>query len=126
MDAVEYLKTIKRMCKLHKPMCWGEDNHTPCELRIKANAKGMGCGDYAATFSEEAVEIVEKWSKEHPLKTRQSELLKMFPRAEQGEDGLVVFCPENFDSKIECPSKKGGGYGQCGECRKNYWLEEVE
>ena len=66
MDAVEYLKTIKRMCELHKPICWGEDNHTPCELRIKANAKGMSCSDYTTTFSEEAVAIVEKWAKEHP------------------------------------------------------------
>lgn len=54
------------MCELHKPICWGEDNHTPCELRIKANAKGMGCSDYTTTFSEEAVAIVEKWAKEHP------------------------------------------------------------
>lgn len=50
----------------------------------------------------------------------QSEFLKMFPRANRGEDGLIVFCPKDFDSKIEC------GRDPCGECRKKYWLEEVE
>lgn len=127
MDAVEYLKTIKRMCKLHKPICWGEDNHTPCELRIKANAKGMSCSDYTTTFSEEAVAIVEKWAKEHPRKTRQSEFLKMFPRASMTADGVIAFCPESMDSEFVCPIKERDHYDpECGECRKNYWTEEVD
>ena len=127
MDAVEYLKTIKRMCELHKPICWGEDNHTPCELRIKANAKGMSCSDYTTTFSEEAVAIVEKWSKEHPRKTRQSEFLKMFPRASMTADGIIAFCPDSMDSEFECPRKTRDNIDPiCGECRKNYWLEEIK
>ena len=90
----------------------------------------MGAGDmciyYIPQHPQEVVEIVERWGKEHPLKTRQSEFLKMFPRAGRGEDGLIVFCPEDFDSKFECPLKRGSGHDLCGECRKNYWLEEVD
>lgn len=126
MDAVEYLKTIKRMCELHKPMCWGEDNHTPCELRIKANEKGMSCSDYTATFSEEAVAIVEKWAKEHPRKTRQSEFLKMFPRAHMTTDGYPSFCPNNLDSDVVCKRNWDDALKLCDNCRKQYWNKEVE
>lgn len=108
-------------------MCEALNSHCEeCGLSYVNNKTDHVCGDFVKRHPEEAVAIVEKWAKEHPIKTRQSEFLKMFPRAERGEDGLIVFCPENFDSKIECPSKKGGGYGQCNECRKKYWLEEVE
>ena len=128
MDAIEYLKTIKRMCELHKPICWGEDNHTPCELRIKANAKGMSCSDYTTTFSEEAVAIVEKWAKEHPRKTRQSEFLKMFPNAQIFKEILTIN-PCAIDSSRFCTEKcyaYDDNNAGCFECRKNYWTEEVE
>ena len=128
MDAIEYLKTIKRMCELHKPICWGEDNHTPCELRIKANAKGMSCSDYTTTFSEEAVAIVEKWAKEHPRKTRQSEFLKMFPNAQIFKEILTInpcaIDSSRFDTE-ECHAYDDNNAG-CFACRKKYWLEEVE
>ena len=128
MDAIEYLKTIKRMCELHKPICWGEDNHTPCELRIKANAKGMSCSDYTTTFSEEAVAIVEKWSKEHPIKTRQSEFLKMFPDALILKEILAINQCAIDSSRFgieECHAYDDNNAG-CFACRKKYWLEEVE
>lgn len=119
MDAVEFLMTRDRMCRSFNGRC------NDCEVNEHMGVDDM-CIYYMAQHPQEVVEIIERWGKEHPLKTRQSELLKMFPRAERGEDGLIVFCPEDFDSKIECPPKKGGGHDQCGECRKKYWLEEVE
>lgn len=119
MDAVNFIVTRDRMCRSFNGRC------NECEVK-----KRMGAGDmciyYMAQHPQEVVEIVERWGKEHPLKTRQSEFLKMFPKAGRGEDGLIVFCPEDFDSKFECPLKRGSGHDLCGECRKNYWLEEVE
>ena len=116
------------MCELHKPICWGEDNHTPCELRIKANAKGMSCSDYTTTFSEEAVAIVEKWAKEHPRKTRQSEFLKMFPNAQIFKEILTInpcaIDSSRFDTE-ECHAYDDNNAG-CFACRKKYWLEEVK
>ena len=127
MDAVEFIKESNRMCKAFNDNCKSKDgSNFYCGLRHESNKNEESCDEYIKNHPDKAVAIVEKWAKEHPQKTRQSEFLKMFPRAERGEDGLIVFCPENFDSKIECPSKKGGGYGQCNECRKKYWLEEVE
>ena len=119
MDAVEFIATRNRMCRSFNGRCTG------CEVNERMGADDI-CIDYMAQHPQEVVEIVERWTKEHPLKTRQSEFLKMFPRAGRGEDGLIVFCPEDFDSKFECPLKRGSGHDLCGECRKNYWLEEVD
>lgn len=119
MDAVEFLVTRDRMCGSFNGCCTG------CEVNERMGA-GEACIHYMARHPQEVIEIVERWGKEHPRKTRQSEFLKMFPRAGRGEDGLIVFCPEDFDSKFECPLKRGGGHDQCGDCRREYWLEEVE
>lgn len=119
MDAIKYLKESDRMCKAFDS-CSGKDGDEMCELYVKSNEKGLSCADYTITYPEETVKIIEKWAKEHPQKTRQSEFLKMFPRANRDEGGLIVFCPKDFDSKIEC------GHDPCGECRKKYWLEEIE
>lgn len=121
MDAVEFLKESSRMCEAFNDSCKNKDgNNFCCGLRYEANKNEESCDEYIKNHPDKAVAIVEKWAKEHPRKTRQSEFLKMFPRAKRGEDGLIVFCPKDFDSKIEC------GHDPCGECRKKYWLEEVE
>lgn len=121
MDAVEFIMERERMCKAFNENCKSKDgNNFYCGLRYEADKNGELCDAYIRNHPDKAVAIVEKWSKEHPRKTRQSEFLKMFPRAKRGEDGLIVFCPKDFDSKIEC------GHDPCGECRKKYWLEEVE
>lgn len=120
MDAVEFLEEQYRMCEALNSHC------EECGLSYESNKTGHVCGDFIKRHPEEAVAIVAKWAKDHPRKTRQSEFLKMFPRAGRGEDGLIVFCPEDFDSKFECPLKRGSGHDLCGDCRKKYWLEEVE
>ena len=127
----------KLMCELHKPICWGEDNHTPCELRIKANAKGMGCSDYTTTFSEEAAEIVEKWSKAHPARTRQDiyleeqipSSLKKFvtitPKVDS--NGALDLCPAEVYCEFNCKLALGEDNKiKCRECQKEFWLKEVE
>lgn len=119
MDAVEFFEERDRMCKSFGGDCTG------CDI-YKVTMSNLSCNAFIFTRPREMVAIVERWAKEHPRKTRQSEFLKMFPRAGRGEDGLIVFCPEDFDSKFECPLKRGSGHDLCGECRKNYWLEEVE
>lgn len=61
------------------------------------------------------------------LKTRQGELLKLFPRASMTADGVIAFCPESMDSAFACPIKERDHYDlECGDCRRKYWLREVE
>lgn len=58
MNAVKYLKTKRRICETY-PECIG------CPMAYDENRYSVGCTQLEDNFSEEAVEIVEKWSKEN-------------------------------------------------------------
>ena len=111
MDAVEYLKTLNRMCHCE---C------LKCEFG-KARSGFETCPVWQRTHPKEAVEIAEKWAKEHPVKTRQSEFLKLFPNA-QTDSGCLNACPMDVfgNTGIDCNKRT------CFECKKEFWLAEVE
>lgn len=123
MDAVEFFKAKDRMCKIY----WG--NCKICDLSSDNNAMNMGCSSFVEHYPEKAVAIVEKWAKEHPAKTRQSEFLKMFPDAPIFDGVLEIEPCKLVGSKLnteECHSYDEFGLSGCYECRKKYWNKEVE
>lgn len=108
MDALEFIKAIKQMLSA------GANNST-VQKYISAYKKN----DY-----EEMVKAAEQWAAEHPIKTRQSVFLEMFPNAPIFPDtGIVKMSPCEVDTVLRgnCP-----GGGCCPECRKKFWLAEVE
>lgn len=114
MDAVEYLKQLKRMCKDRK--C----NECPLYKKIYAFRP---CVPYAIEDEKMTVEIVEKWAKEHPVKTRMDKLLEAFPNADV-YDGYPDICPGCLDrsyKKVKCNEK-----ANCTDCEREYWTEEIE
>lgn len=74
---------------------------------------------------EEMVNIADRWAKDHPFNTRQSQLLKMFPDARTDDAGILVYCPDAFIAK-EISTEYCNKYNKCQECRKDYWLAEVD
>lgn len=113
MDAVEFLKTLCRMCNCE---CCN------CEFRKRLSVFET-CTSWRKTHPEEAVAIVEQWAAEHPVKTRQSEFLKHYPGARiNNADGLPMASPCDLDGKL---AGKCEGI-HCPECRKKFWLTEVE
>ena len=105
MDAVEFIKQVRRMGK--------QKGESIC---FKLEEKDT-----------EIVEKVEKWAKEHSVKTRQSEFLKMWPDAEIGDDGLPSIAPCQLnvellqcESQYDCEKR-----GVCGKCRCDFWLKEI-
>lgn len=119
MDAVEFLKEAKRMCTTCK-----ECKFCPLDKTciISTNL------ELASTRKmKEMVDKVKKWASEHPVKTRQSEFLKIFPNASQ-RAGVLDINPCAVDSKYK--SSKGYSPSLCGipcsDCKKEYWLAEVE
>lgn len=114
MDAVEYLKMRKRMCK--NCLDCGD-----CPLGSHNVRKHVPCVEFEEAHPEQTVEIVEKWAAEHPVKTRQSELMKLFPNLDRGPLGPCSICPQWFDTRIVCHKDIS-----CMECRRKYWLEEIE
>lgn len=100
MDAVEFIRNYKRMVKERGfGLALTSDNNTP----------------------EEIVAEAEKWAKEHPVKTRQSEFLKMFPNARLGA-GSINICPLNVDQTydVSCEVRR------CIKCCREFWTAEVE
>ena len=115
MDAVEFFKTVNRLCK----------NKSGCEKCpvFKEGICMVGFDDDSIKSIEETVSKVEQWAKDNPVKTRQSELLKLFQNTKI-DRGVIIFCPRNFLPEVEGEAycKK---HDKCRECRKDYWLTEV-
>ena len=80
MDAVKFIMTVRRICK----------NQSCEECPVYKNDMCCMVGfDYDSIKSiEETVSKVEQWAKDNPVKTRQSEFLKLFPKAEIKDDAL--------------------------------------
>ena len=114
MDAVEFLKALGRLCNNYS--CG--DN---CPLIDS-------CDDESDDGYVRKVQIVEKWEKEHPVKTRQSEFLKMWPDAAIGDDGYPSVAPCQLYKDMEEKDENGVCCKTCGcaECRRDFWLKEIK
>ena len=114
MDAVEFLRARRKLC-----------NDNVCE---ESCPLFYCCDDNTEDSHIRQVLVVKQWTKEHPVKTRQSEFLKQYPEAEIGNDGLPNVAPCQLDVKLihgefqeECENR-----GLCSECRCDFWLKEIE
>lgn len=121
MDAVEYIKEAKRICK-SRSVCKSVSSKCPLlDENGHCTATADICDADIIEKTEKAVRIVEQWAKEHSVKTRQSEFLKMFPNAVIDEDdGILGIRPCDIDESIGCTDGKG-----CDGCRRRYWLTEA-
>lgn len=114
MDAVEYLKTLDRMCT---------KSHTCDDCPIyKATKQNCGMAYSNAEMLAGHVGIVEQWSKDHPARTRQSVFLERYPNATIDTSGNIGICPAAIEGKNCNDICNGTG---CRECRSNYWNQEV-
>jgi hypothetical protein len=106
MDAIEFVKQLRRMN----------------EQGVPKNRFIYPCTGQKTDSPEEVVAEVEEWAKDHPIKTRQSEFLKHYPGARITIDGFLHACPMDVfgDTEISCNVQP------CFECRKAFWLAEVE
>ena len=117
MDAVKFLKTLRRMCncECHKCEFWKRlVGFETCTVRRK-------------THPEEAVEIAEKWAKEHPIKTRQSVFLEQYPETRIGDDGVLQIYPCSISASHRNALGNCATMGrECHDCRREFWLAEAE
>ena len=110
MEAVEFLEQLKKRSKSN-PDYYGE------ELNI-AHIEPISL-----------VSQVEQWAAEHPVKTRQSVFLEQYPEARLSKDGvLLLICPRTISSAYR--NEEGtcniANHGTCADCRREFWLAEVE
>ena len=116
MDALKYLKTLRRMCN-------GECRECEYEKR-----SGFGpCTVWQYDHPEEAVAIAEQWAAEHPAKTRQSVFLEQYPEARIGDDGVLQIYPCSISASHRNARSNCVTMGhKCTDCRREFWLTEVE
>ena len=77
--------------------------------------------------AEEIVREVEEWSATHPRKTRQSVFLEQFPNVELDRNGIINISPCKVDPKqYPFNGKNCRKFQRCGECRREFWMQEVE
>lgn len=121
MDAVEFIKTRARICRAY-------DDCVDC---ILSDFCGHTCDKQDMyQIAEQAIANVLEWSKEHPVKTRQSELLKLFPNTPRYQDGCIDMCPCEVgcllmeDDDSVCVHNEDGV--KCDKCKRDFWLKEIE
>lgn len=73
--------------------------------------------------TEDVVAEVEEWAKMNPIKTRQSVFLEQWPNCMMNHDGTVGMCPRNVDKNYICDLNRSAG---CPDCRREFWMQEVE
>ena len=118
MDALEFLKEERRMCAFFDAVC------------VKCPLGDTGCCVIVRDTDRELeneVAAVEQWSKEHQRKTRQSVFLEQWPEAEIDANGVVRICPipisaAHRDSNGSCKDPEQ----MCRDCRREFWMQEVE
>lgn len=110
MDAVEFIKERERMCNSY-------NGCAECPLRNEVCSRVFGVN------ADKIVPIVEQWAKEHPIKTRQSVFLEQWPEAQIDDNGVPCINPcqllEEYRSDDGCTAF-------CTNCRREFWMQEVE
>lgn len=117
IDAIEYVKQRNRMCDYYVNC-----NDCPASLH-------EGCSSLESV--SELVPIVEQWAKEHPVKTRQSEFLKMFPHPRLDRNGCLMICPMDAVGKEYMRDDIPGCINSeldicCEDCCRDFLLKEIE
>lgn len=87
-----------------------------CPLCSINNNKGQSCTAFEMLYPEKAIEIVQKWSDEHPPKTTYlSELLKHFPKVKLDDTGTPKkLCPHELGlNEIEDCGKTDNCCAKC-------------
>lgn len=118
MDAIKFVNEKVRMCNSFSK------SHT-CRGCRRLKFDGCDFDDLVEHNKvEKAVQIVEEWSKENPRKTRQSVFIKQYPQVFIYK-GVIGIKPcqlvDGYTSNYCCFDGS-----QCVQCRKEYWLQEVE
>ena len=114
-----YLAEKKRMSKTTESgVCKVEC--TNCLLSSYNNGDGICCTDFEMLYPKKAIEIVQKWSNEHPQKTFLTEFLKNYPNVQLYDTGIPKgVCPYHLGlmNKDDCRKDRN-----CIEC----WNQTVE
>ena len=118
MDAVKFVKEYLRMCTK-------VDECEDCPV-YKTDFCAVPAKERSQESAEKIVELVEEWSAAHPRKTRQSVFLGNYPCARIDSQSVLYACPADVYGNNVCPKKKDDTPIICYDCRREFWMQEVE
>ena len=117
MNAVDYLKAKGRMTE----GCGIYHCSEKCPLNSSRNGLNISCNNFENNYPEKAIEIVEKWAKENPLKTYLSVLLEKLPHVRVWREGFPNICvSELFNTEKYCNDHSIN----CKDCWNREYKEE--
>ena len=117
MDAVEYLKAKTRMTNSCNVDCW------KCPLSAINNDKQTAsCAEFECQFTEQAVEIVESWAEQHPIRTYLSVMLERLPNIRINKYGVPCGCPSTYFKEAFNNNCIGT---DCLDCWNREYKEEI-
>lgn len=126
---INFFKEFRRMCKNNEVEC----KKCPIYKATINNAtinffdediEFYCCDDYVCTHTDKAIEIVQKWSDEHPQKTLLDDLKEKYPNCHWHND-VPSICPYDLGYEKEIHCKRGKIAISCKECW-NRPLDEVK
>lgn len=119
----DFIKTYNHYCKNHA--C------TSCKIGKITGFESTTCMRILFKLSseqyDEVISTLNDYLAINPIKTRQSELLKIFPNTQLSyEEYIVDICPMTFE-----PDLLGFNSGLCNnidchECKKSFWFTEID
>lgn len=115
MDAVKFIKEQARMVKRNENgFC--HISCADCPLGPTNNGHNVKCTTFEIKHTDEAVRLVEDWSRNNPQKTYNQDFFEKFPDARKDEFGDPLVCRKRiYKSKCVCSLS-------CHTC----WNEAIE
>ena len=117
MDALEYLKIRGRMTSNCNKSCGN------CPLYYDNNGKKKTCTEFEFLYPNEAISIISKWEKEHPLKTNKDKYKEII-RETFGDNFDIEICGSRPYENI--PDCRCDSMMDCGDCVKFWNSEYIE
>jgi hypothetical protein len=98
---INFFAEAKRLC----------DSRTACEAdaanKEQCPLRGF-CGfPFSAICAKKAIEVLQKWSTEHPKKTYAQDFLEKFPEAQRTWDGVPFVCRKRIYGGIHSAKSEG-------------------
>lgn len=111
--AINYIKEKARLTENCTISCGA------CMLGASNTGENMECYVFENNMPEKAVEIMQKWSDENPVKTRREDFYEKFPNAPTAECGLPDLCVASIG--YHDISRRCDGNEDCVKC----WNEPI-
>ena len=105
LNTVNFFKEKERLTKNCHISC------LECPLNFRYNGKNIDCISLIMRHTEKAIEILQEWSDENPVKTRLEDFTEKYPNyLTETKDDTPTACCRHLGYIDKCPLIK------CSEC----------